>query len=759
MRKTLLTVLLCAAGSAQAAVMNSSADTITLSGTGYTVEGNPTRLQLVESDMDGSQLKLIQAKVSSLSQDIVLGGTEYQASDLAGQGYQDVIYAQGMDINDATKLTIYTHSSTVTHGAGRILVQNSDGVVLEMEDGLVLTGGKLGGHAKVDKLPIHNSHILFGYGVAGVKIKQGATVTLENLEASIDYSVEMEEGATLVLNKATLRMGNGAPLVGEAKFTVSNNADDEHTIVIKTGKDAMRGLGLQQSAITNATLKGTGRLENVRMQGGRLEIGHTDKNNLQRQILGQMTLSNVETSNTTWHFNICTEGHFNYAGANADATGKFSQLKVEKHGNYGENVTISIGYVDEDGNASNKSTMQTFQRGASITLIDTTEGTVHGSYFFDWELLPTLEDGLVWYTYDLFKSGTVYVVDDLWNTISLISGDGLIPYGELETILAQNQLADASRVANTMAAAARTTASFGNSALAHADDYRARHSNIWFSTYYSSQERDSTGHRTGYKSTTTGYAVGIDTLLRKYDAIVGLALGKSNGKMTPDSGNRTYTAGTIDQDGMQIGLYGRMNQVQPAFHENSVNAEAYITYGQYDCRSERSGRGNGESVSACWDEKAWALGVRVSRNYWWRHGMILTPFAGFEYTMADMDSMREMGYTAIDYSCVRVHRQLELLGGLRAQRTLQLRNGQKLTPYGSLGLGFDLLRHNAKVRTASAVGSFSDEATDPGKLSLKLQLGADWFITPRWNTAAGYTFEIRDAAAEHYLQLSASRAF
>ncbi|MEE1265088.1 MAG: hypothetical protein UHH87_02240, partial [Akkermansia sp.] len=378
MRKTLLTVLLCAAGSAQAAVMNSSADTITLSGTGYTVEGNPTRLQLVESDMDGSQLKLIQAKVSSLSQDIVLGGTEYQASNLAlvGQGHQDVIYAQGMDINDATKLTIYTHSSTVTHGAGHILVQNSDGVVLEMEDGLVLTGGKLGGHAKVDKLPIYNSHILFGYGVAGVKIGQGSTVTLKELEASIDYSVEME-GATLVLDKATLRMGNGAPLEGVAQFTVSNNAHDSHTIVIETGKDAMRGLGLQQSAITNGTVKGTGRLENVRMQGGRLEIGHPGSNNL-----GQMTLSNVETSNTTWHFNICTAGTFNYAGANAVAAEKFSQLKVEKHGNYGENVTISIGYVDATGAASNKSSMQTFQRGASITLIDIdpTIGTVHGSY-------------------------------------------------------------------------------------------------------------------------------------------------------------------------------------------------------------------------------------------------------------------------------------------------------------------------------------------------------------------------------------------
>lgn len=753
MKKTLITVLLCAAGSAQAAVMNSSADTITLSGTGYTVEAYPSRLQLVASDLNGSQLKLVQDKASSGSQDIELGETEYQASDLAGQGYQDVIYAQGMDINDAAKLTIHTHSSTVTDGVGNTLMQNSEGVVLEMEGGLVLKGGKLGGHAKVDKLPIYNSRILFGCGVAGVKIEQGDTVTLKELEASIDYSVEME-GATLVLDHATLRMGNGAPLKGVAQFTVSNNAHDSHLIVIETGKDAMRELGLQQSAITNGTVKGTGHLENVRMQGGRLEIGHAGSNGL-----GQMKLTDVETSGTTWHFNIYTGGDFNYAGANAVAAGKFSQLKVEKHGNYGENVTISIGYVKDDGTAGDKSTMQTFQRGASITLIDTTEGTVHGSYFFDRELLPTLEDGLVWYTYDLFKSGTIYVVDDLWNAISLTSGDDLIPYGELETILAQNQLADASRVANTMAAAARTTASFGNSALAHADDYRARHSNIWFSTYYSSMERDSTGHRTGYKSTTTGYAVGIDTLLRKYDAIVGLALGKSNGKMTPDSGNRTYTAGTIDQDGMQIGLYGRMNQVQPAFHENSVNAEAYITYGQYDCRSERSGRGNGESVSACWDEHAWALGARVSRNYWWRHGVVLTPYAGFEYTMADMDSMREMGYTAIDYKCVRVHRQLELLGGLRAQRTLQLRNGQKLTPYGSLGLGFDLLRHNAKVRTASAVGSFSDEATDPGKLSLKLQLGADWFITPRWNTAAGYTFEIRDAAAEHYLQLSASRAF
>lgn len=750
---------ICLMGMAQAITLNTDNAVISLPGSGYCVDGEVSNLKIMESDLTGSEMRLEQNTVSGDSQIVSFGSTDYLASKLTG--HQDVVYAQETTIHwqgsttfapDA--ISVSTHSSTVWDEAGnKKLVQNSHGVVLGLKDGVILEGGKLGGHAKAGHLPIHNGQTMFGCGVDKLVIADRHTATLKDVVASVEYSIDMV-GATLVLDKATLIMGEGDSKNSTAEFIVGNNAHGSEIVKIEIGKDAMRGLELESRAITNGTVKGTGHLKNVRMQGGRLEIGHAGSNGL-----GQMKLTDVETSGTTWHFNIRTDVNFNYAGANADATDKFSQLKVIEHGNYGENVTISIGYVDKDGNASNKSTMQTFQRGASITLIDTTEGTVHGSYFFDRELLPTLEDGLVWYTYDLFKSGTIYVVDDMWNAISLTSGDDLIPYGELETILAQNQLADASRVANTMAAAAKTTASFGNNALAHADDYRARHSNIWFSTYYSSQERDSTGHRTGYKSTTTGYAVGIDTLLRKYDAIVGLALGKSNGKMTPDSGNRTYTAGTIDQNGMQIGLYGRMNQVQPAFHENSVNAEAYITYGQYDCRSERSGRGNGESVSACWDENAWALGVRVSRNYWWRHGMILTPFAGFEYTMADMDNMREMGYTAIDYSCVRVHRQLELLGGLRAQRTLQLRNGQKLTPYGSLGLGFDLLRQNAKVRTASAVGSFSDEATDPGKLSLKLQLGADWFITPRWNTAAGYTFEIRDAAADHYLQLSASRAF
>lgn len=742
---------ICLMGMAQARILNTDNAVISLTGSGYSVDGGVKNLKIIESDMTGSEVRLEQIKVSGDSQTVSLGGTVYLASKLTG--HQDVVYAQGTTIGGSAAISVSTHSSAVKDGAGNILVQNSDGVVLGLGDGVILAGGKLGGHAKVGQLPIHNGQTMFGCGVDKLVIANGTTATLKDVEASVEYSIDMV-GATLVLDNATLIMGQGDPKNSTAEFTVSNNAHEGEYITIETGKDAMRGLELESRAIADGTVKGTGELRGVRMQGGRLEIGHTGSNGL-----GQMKLTNVETSGTTWHFNICTEGNFNYAGANADAAGKFSQLKVEKHGNYGENVTISIGYVNATGATSDKSNLQTFERGASITLIDTSNGSVHGSYYFDIDQLPAVAEGMVWYTYDLFTKGTITVVDDMWNAISLTSGGDLIPYGELETILAQNQLADASRVANTMAAAARTTASFGNSALAHADDYRARHSNIWFSTYYSSQERDSTGHRTGYKSTTTGYAIGIDTLLRKYDAIVGLALGKSNGKMTPDSGNRTYTAGTIDQDGMQIGLYGRMNQVQPAFHENSVNAEAYITYGQYDCRSERSGRGNGESVSACWDENAWALGVRVSRNYWWRHGMILTPFAGFEYTMADMDSMREMGYTAIDYSCVRVHRQLELLGGLRAQRTLQLRNGQKLTPYGSLGLGFDLLRHNAKVRTASAAGSFSDEATDPGKLSLKLQLGADWFITPRWNTAAGYTFEIRDAAAEHYLQLSASRAF
>ena len=742
---------ICLMGMAQARILNTDNAVISLTGSGYSVDGDVTNLKIIESDMTGSEVRLEQIKVSGDSQTVSLGGTAYLASKLTG--HQDVVYAQGTTIGGSAAISVSTHSSAVKDGAGNILVQNSDGVVLGLGDGVILAGGKLGGHAKVGQLPIHNGQTMFGCGVDKLVIANGTTATLKDIEASVEYSIDMV-GATLVLDNATLIMGQGAPKNSIAEFTVSNNAHESENITIEIGKDTMRGLELESRAIVDGTVKGTGELRSVRMQGGRLEIGHTGSNGL-----GQMNLTNVETSGTTWHFNISTDGAFQYASANTNGSDKFSQLKVEKHGNYGENVTISIGYVDATGATSDKSNLQTFERGASLTLIDTSNGSVHGSYYFDIDQLPAVAEGMVWYTYDLFTKGTITVVDDIWGAVSLASGDGLISIDDLPRVLHGNLLADSARFANTLAVAGRTTGAFGNTILAHADDYRMRASNFWMGTYYSRLDRASTGSRTGYKSSTMGYAVGMDTVLKKYNAVVGVALGSSKGDVTPSRGNHTYTAGSIDQDGVQFGLYGRINQLQPAFHEHSINVEAYLTYGQYDCRSKRSARGTGEQVIACWDERAWALGMRFSRNYAWRHGITMTPFAGLEYTMADMDKVREMGYTATDYSCTRVHRNFALQGGVRLQRTLQLRNGQRLIPFGSVALGFDLFRQHAKVVGRHAAGTATNEETHPGRLSLEFCMGSSWIINPRWSAEISYSLDVRDSALDQQINLSASKSF
>lgn len=137
----------------------------------------------------------------------------------------------------------------------------------------------------------------------------------------------------------------------------------------------------------------------------------------------------------------------------------------------------------------------------------------------------------------------------------------------------------------------------------------------------------------------------------------------------------------------------------------------------------------------------------------------MTPFAGLEYTMADMDKVREMGYTATDYSCTRVHRNFALQGGVRLQRTLQLRNGQRLIPFGSVALGFDLFRQHAKVVGRHAAGTATNEETHPGRLSLEFCMGSSWIINPRWSAEISYSLDVRDSALDQQINLSASKSF
>jgi len=740
---------------AEAAVLSSEA---TLSGDGYQVSSEVVNLDVVNSDVSGSTLKLKQDVVECEGSEILtVSQKKYLSSKHSESGYNDIIYAVGTEVEQG-QVRVSTLVSQVEDSASRVLVRGNEGVVLELGNDTVLSGGEISLNERAVEV---NNEVKFYRTVDVLKISAGEKATLKNTKAYIGCSLDME-GATLVLDEAEVELGDVEDKTTiTAKFTVSNDYD-ENTYVIHVGEAAREKLGLQSRPVVDGHIQGTGKLTNVKMQGGRLQIGRASDNRLGVLAIEQVEAGRNSTTGKAVEMNFtlsAADAAYDFSAANAVGTGKFSQLKLVGHANYGDMVTITIDYVDAAGATDKTALNGKFQRGASITLIDTTEGSISGTYVLDVDELPELEEGLMWYKDDLFRDGTLTVVDDVWYGLSGLSGDGLIAYDDVYDIIENNQVADSARLANTMLAAAGTTSCFGRAALSHVDDYRKWDSNVWGSAFFHNMNVSGSGRRTGFDSDTLGYAVGMDTRVQKYNAIVGVALGASYGDMKPDRGNYTYYAGKIEQDGVHFGLYGRICQLPQGYDEHSVNVDAFLSYGKYDCTSSRTAKGNGQRFRACWDETAWALGVTVSRNYRWRYGTVITPYVGLEYTMADMDGLREMGYTAVDYSCVDKYRNLELLVGARAHRSLRLRNGQVLIPYASAALGVDMLRQTPKVRAASKVGSFSESAADPGRVSLQLNAGSDWLINHRWSADAGYGIEFRSDELDQNLYISASRSF
>ena len=769
--------LLGALASAQAVVLNADTPTIQLSGNGlWQVEAvkNATLMNSLTGgqnvELSGQQLVLNQAVVSGSAKALdISSSVKYLASDFADAG--NVIFGQGVTI-DAGAMLVSSLSSKVQDAAGKVLVQNSEGVVLQLQGGTTVTGGTLG--------QIVNSGITTvtaageSYFVRKVDVLQvaaGGEATLKNTSTYVESALDIEDGATLVLDNASLVLGNASTPDSRAEFLLNDvNSSQTNHVVVQTGQDATNRLNLAGRPVMNGTIKGTGYLENVRMKGGTLEIGSAGG-------YGSLAIKDVVSlqnggASPQWIFHVNAQGDFNFAGANTVGGTNFSQLKVEDYGSHGQGVHVVLNYQ----NGTVDDLAMKFERGATIRLIDLENGALSGTCYFEYDNLPVLADGLVWYTYELFLTGELVVVDDYLNVMAtgLLDDDlysmpsdnqgspqakAQIKLSELEQIALDNQAKDAGRLANSVAAAAAATSAFGNTAMGHVDDVRRWKSNVWFSAVYSSQDVASSGSRAGYENSVFGYAVGADTVVKKYNAVVGAALGKSFGTLHPESGNRYYNAGEIEQEGLQLGMYGRIKVGGQGYEDRGYNVSGFISYGAYDCKSSRAGYVNGDHVIGCWDESAWSMGITVSREYQWQRGIVVTPFAGFEYTTADMEGLREMGYTAFDYVGVQDHKNLAVFVGAGVHRVFPLQRGQSLIPYARLNLGMDIYRQYARVIGSSAVGTVAGEAVHPGRCFLELGFGTDWIISRTWTADAGYMLDVRDAAVEHQLHIGASHSF
>ena len=508
----------------------------------------------------------------------------------------------------------------------------------------------------------------------------------------------------------------------------SKRGQDGHYVAFGGDKDTHQTIHLH-----DAHLHGTGHVKNVHMHGGKFGIGNSP---------GVMSITDADFSGTEWTFHLITNptdpnSNWKANGANATPGDAFSQLKL-KDANTASGITILLNYQTKSTTGTYTNTDRDafgtrFEEGASITLINTSEGSITGNYTFKADTLPKLaEAGLMWDTSRLFSTGAIYVIAEM--------------------------TAEPGRIANTMAAAAGTTGTFGRLGMQQLDAPRLNGTNVWAQAFADCQDRNTTDGRNGFDSNATGFALGVDKQFKKMPVILGAAIGTSNGTIKPNRGSATYTAGKIDQDGTQLGVYGRYTVGSPNM-ENNMTIDGYISYGAYENDSYRSSYATGKAATASWDEDAWAMGLTVTRNYKLREHTFISPYVGVEYTTADMDNVTERSQSSVRYSADDSYRNLALILGVSAHREYGLRNGQKLTPYASIALSQDIMRQDAKVTATSAAGTTTDESAHQGRTALQFSVGATWQISNHWSMNAGYSIETREDAVDQNAGIGATYAF
>lgn len=757
-----------------------------------------TTITLEQTEVSGST---VSGTATGTTDTVISGATGVLSSDFE-DGHLDVVYAKDVTVNTGS-INTSTLSTTVMAG-GKTIAQSSDSLVLDFAANTELDGGIEGGTlgfgeaAKGEEVTVTTNGATSTGIITSIDIikNEGKNVTLTNMEVKADRALEMN-GGELTLKGTQMTVGGHILTEKENKQLRIGTGTDKQTVNIETGKAAESLLDLHTNTKVNggklvlegtddkdtvfkadfmkdaagnpdktadtsvefhgteidlrshdnkhyvafggdkathqtihlhdAHLHGTGHVKNVHMHGGKFGIGNSP---------GVMSITDADFTGTAWTFHLIDGASWNTAGANTTPGDSFSQLKLAG-ANSASGITITLNYQTETNGAYTDIAQSDFgtkfEEGASITLIDTSAGSISGNYSFDETSLPELaEAGLMWDTSRLFSTGAIYVVYEMTG--------------------------EPSRIANSMVAAAGTTGAFGRLGMQQLDAPRLNGTNVWAQGYASCLDRNTTDGRNGFDSNTTGFAVGVDKQFKKMPVILGAAIGTSNGTIKPNRGSATYTAGKIDQDGTQLGVYGRYTVGSPNT-ENNVTIDGYISYGAYENDSYRSSYATGKAATASWDEDAWAMGLTVTRNYKLREHTFISPYVGVEYTTADMDSVTERSQSSVRYNAEDAYRNLALILGVSAHREYGLRNGQKLTPYASIALSQDIMRQDAKVTATGAAGTTTDESAHQGRTALQFSVGATWQISNHWSMNAGYSIETREDAVDQNAGIGATYAF
>ncbi len=516
-------------------------------------------------------------------------------------------------------------------------------------------------------------------------------------------------------------LGGGDAQLGETDYT-----DDE-------GKEH----NYQEIVLEDTKVKGSGKVKNTKMKGGRLTVGSSP---------GQLTLTQFKAEQRTEieFFMIADPDRWNANGMNNNTnheTGCISQLVVESDvtlTDLSKDVIITLQVWDDtvddyttiDKNSAAAITLGSmFQDGAEIQFIsgNLDELTINGEVpVLSESALPTLSNGLFWDTSTLFTDGIVRV------------------YAEI--------LEEPTRVANSMVSAGETVLNFGRLAQNQAALREAGTTRTWGSAIAMFDSIDSGSTTNGYDYSNWGAAVGVDHAFTK-NTVVGVAFGCTWGENEAKEDNGYYNGGSIDQDAKMIGIYG-VHKFQTKGLLNDVKLSAFAAYGMFENDSTRNGLKTGNKADAEWDSDAWVLSASLSRDITTDSGVVFTPYVGVEYTTAGMDDFTEKGksYSA-DYSADEDYSNLSVKVGVGVSKTYG-----SITPYANVAFISDVDRTAGEV-TATGKRTITGKSALPGRNGFELGVGATWQLTENLDVNAGYSAEIRDKATEHNARLGVGYTF
>lgn len=611
---------------------------------------------------------------------------------------------QSTDPPAAARVTV---DKTVVNTGQTLVLENTalqSGLSLDLQ-----AGGTIDARGKDTKIVI-GGRDTFNEGLDGkttseingnIYLSEGAKLTAANIG-----SEGSQQAPEINITEATIHLGVTQNASGETAKT---------TGIVDGGSVNLR--------LTNVAIQGTGTVSNVQMNGGSLAAGHSP---------GQLTLANLHGNGTRMQVSIVgnqvqSGQHHAYTQETRSATAApaISQFII------GENVHIDNGIFsvvwDGDTNPSSKLT-----EGTSFQFFDLGEQSITGNLTVDRSTLPKLADSsLTWDFSQLMTTGLATIV-------------GI-------------QYADPSRIANTLVSASDVVAGFGNMLYGHAREATARGSNFWVSGLGDFSDYASRGGRTGYTYNGAGYAVGYNWV-NTCGHTLGLAFGQEFGKHEPKLGTAQFTPGSIDQDTVMFGLYGRC--VAGKQSKRPIAIDAYAAYGRVDNNSRKTQIATGESATAQWNTDVFAAGLTASCEYRVCTETVLRPFVALEFVYASMDSFREgdgnshASYTDGKYS------NFSASAGLQVYRPYELRNGMVLTPSLSAAYVGDMMQNDGRVKAADAQGrALRGHSVSPSRNGFQGTAALDWRINSRWGMRAAYMIETRSGALDQDVNLGVNYTF